>query len=370
MILQPWRLSTNVSDGEWWAGQQDASYFFEHVTGVARHSWRYLLGSPWLSLRQMVDGSMIRPPPIDGGTPIKHGSVNEHTIQGGGMIPVHQIIWHEFTATHRPERVNEPSETMDGLEQVRAYVKAYEWGGPTSALQLHHIKELSLMIRPGATILDLACGPGPLLLELAELYPDCHFIGADLSPLMLEFLQVEARARGLSNVTVLLEDIRVLPSLAQRKVDLVISTSALHHLPSEDDLRQVFARFKSLLNEGGGFYIFDFALLKSDASRRLLVQELSKLAPPLTTHDYDMSLRAAFPLGKVLELANEVLPRPFVGMASLFVDFFFFLQTPKVLSAAPAAAQAKMAQIWRNLSLAMKVEYLMLRAMRRVVARR
>jgi arsenite methyltransferase len=234
---------------------------------------------------------------------------------------------------------------------------------------LHHIKELSLMIRPGATILDLACGPGPLLLELAELYPECHFIGADLSPLMLEFLQTEARARGLSNVTVLLEDIRVLPSLATRKVDLVISTSALHHLPSEDDLKQVFSRLKSLLKEDGGFYIFDFALLKSDSSRRLLVQELSKLAPPLTTHDYDMSLRAAFPLRKVLDLAHELMPRPYVGLASLFVDFFYFLQTPKTLAVRPVAAQAKIDRIWRDLSVAMKVEYLMLRAMRRVVAR-
>ncbi len=166
------------------------------------------------------------------------------------MLPIHKIIWHEFRAKDRPVRVPEPSEAMEDLEQIRSYVKAYEWGGPTSALQLHHLRELSTMIRPGDTVLDLACGPGPLLLELAPLYPDCRFIGADLSRPMLEVLSESCAARGIRNVETLCEDIRHMPSLAPSSVDMVITTSALHHLPDLDCLGQVFERVERLLEAG------------------------------------------------------------------------------------------------------------------------
>ena len=174
------------------------------------------------------------------------------------MLAIHKIFWHEFLTSSPVARQNEPHATMEDFDQVKSYMKAYEWGGPTSALQLHHLRELSYMIKPGDTILDLACGPGPLLLELAAIYPDCHFIGADLSPTMLESLQKEAKHLGLKNVSVLCEDVRYLPSLQNEQVDLIITTSAIHHLPDETVVRQMFNRMKSLLKKDGGFYIFVF----------------------------------------------------------------------------------------------------------------
>ena len=78
------------------------------------------------------------------------------------MLPIHKIIWHEAMAAERPERRPEPEESMDDLAQVRSYVQAYAWSGPTSALQLCHLRSLAGLIRPGDTVVDLACGPGPL----------------------------------------------------------------------------------------------------------------------------------------------------------------------------------------------------------------
>ena len=121
------------------------------------------------------------------------------------MLPIHKIIYFEMFSQERPERVSE-KETMNDLEQIRSYVKAYEWGGPTSALQLHHLKELSLMINDGDTIVDLACGPGPLLLELAVLYPESQFIGVDMAPLMLSHLQQTAESKNLKNIRTLCAD--------------------------------------------------------------------------------------------------------------------------------------------------------------------
>jgi len=280
------------------------------------------------------------------------------------MLPIHSIIWHEWRAKRRLERVPEPSEAMENEEQVRAYVKAYEWGGPTSALQLHHLRELSRMIRPGDTVVDLACGPGPLLLELAPHYPDVEFIGVDLSPTMLAFLRNQAKAQGLSNIRTLEEDIRTLPSFASKAVDLVISTSALHHLPKESDLDMVFARMNSLLKEEGGFYLFDFGQLSSPEARRLCVAEVGKLAPAITTEDYRVSLDAAFPIDQVFEKAQRHLPRPFEKQTSSFVNFFYMLQSPA--RADRAANMAKyIEQRWSSLTMSMKLEHTMLRLLRK-----
>lgn len=280
------------------------------------------------------------------------------------MLAIHKIFWYELFTKAPILRQNEPQATMENQEQVNSYIKAYEWGGPTSALQLHHLKELSKMIRPGDTILDLACGPGPLLLELAAIYPECHFIGADLSPTMLERLTKEAKRKGLKNVSVLCEDIRYLPSLDNQKVDLIITTSALHHIPDEEMLKQVFNKIHNLLKPDGGFYIFDFGQLKSKEARDICVAEVAKLAPPITAQDYDLSLQAAYPIDLVFQFAKEELPKPFTASASSLFDFFYFLQSgPRAKPTQNAISRIK--HCGKSLTLAMKMEHQMLRLLRR-----
>lgn len=280
------------------------------------------------------------------------------------MLPIHKIIWHEWSTKRRPIRQNEPQAAMNDLEQVKSYVHAYEWGGPTSSLQLHHLRELSYMIKPGDTVLDLACGPGALLLELAAIYPDCHFIGADLSPTMLTYLKEEADRQNLKNISVLQEDVSLLPSLDNLKVDLVISTSAIHHLPSEIVLRDVFKKIKSILKENGGFYIFDFGQLKSKKSREYCVAEVAKLAKPITVQDYDLSLKATYPINQVFNIGSDELPKPFTAFTSSFVDFFFFLQTASRTKPTTKIKQ-KIAEVAKKLTFTMNIENKMLRVLRR-----
>lgn len=246
------------------------------------------------------------------------------------MLPIHKLFWHEWRARHLPaQRVPEPSEAMDDDEQIRSYVQAYAWGGPTSALQLYHVDQLATLIRPGDTVLDLACGPGPLLMELAPLFPECRFIGADLSPRMLSVLGEVCVERGLHNVETRCEDIRILPSVPARSIDVVITTSALHHLPDEDSLRDVFARVEHVLKPDGAAYVFDFGFLRSPKVRELLVRDIQQRgAPPITAEDYRHSLAAAFPIPVVLEAASQGLKRPYAATSSRLLDFFYFLRTP------------------------------------------
>lgn len=253
---------------------------------------------------------------------------------------------------------------MDDLQQVQAYIEAYEWGGPTSALQLFHLKNLSRLIRPGDKVLDIACGPGPLMLELAQMYPETRFIGVDLSETMLNHISEESLRLELTNVETLCEDARLLDSLEEESIDLVISTSALHHLPSETVVSQVFSRMNQLLKKDGGFYLFDFGQLKSEKSRQLCVEEVAKLAPPITAKDYELSLRAAYPVETILKLATEKLPKPFTFSASAFVDFLYFVQTaPRCFP--DNKIKTHICNRTETLSNTMKLEHFFLRTLKR-----
>jgi SAM-dependent methyltransferase len=279
------------------------------------------------------------------------------------MVPIARVIWHEALSRGKGGRLPEPIGTMDDPEQVKSYVKAYEWDGPTAALQLHHLRELSRLIGPGDVVVDLACGPGPLVLELAALFRATTFVAVDLSSTMLQHLRQEVDARRLGNVAVLQEDIRTLPSLKSGTVDLVISTSALHHLPDETALAEVFSRIGSLLAPKGGYYLFDFGLLKSREARTLFVREVAKLAPPITALDYAASLDAAFSIDVVSRLAESTLPRPYRFISSAFVGFCYWLQTlPRVQP--DEQINRSISGIAKKLSLAMKTEHMMLRSLR------
>jgi SAM-dependent methyltransferase len=281
------------------------------------------------------------------------------------MLPIHKLIWHEWRAREVPQRVPEPSEAMEDPEQIRAYVKAYEWGGPTSALQLYHLTQLASMIRPGDTVVDLACGPGPLLLELAPLFPDCTFIGADLSQPMLDVLSESAAQRGLTNIRTLCEDIRELPSLKPGSVDMVITTSALHHLPDLDCVEQVFVGAERLLKPDGGLYVFDFGLVKSPKTRAVLVADVARKAPAVTAVDYKRSLDAAFPVSEVVARARRSMRRQLTVRSSRFVDFFYFIRTVNRRPPAPEVMSFVRAMRERC-SLAIRAEGAMLQHLQRV----
>jgi arsenite methyltransferase len=282
------------------------------------------------------------------------------------VIPLLPVLWSEKRTAAQPLRVPEPRETMDGEAQVAAYLKGYEWGGSISAMTQHHLERLSALIRPNDTVVDLGCGPGPLLWELARLYPTARFLAVDRSGALLDQIKKKARELDLKNVHTVEEDPREMPGLRAGSVGLVLSTQALHHAASEADLRRVFRRVNDLLAPEGGVYFFDFGLLKSAVTRRLLVQDLARWAPPLTLRDYAISLDAAFPIATAVSLAREEIHRPLEAAASAFVDFFYFLATPP--RAAPdAGVVARLRQKERALPWRLRWELALIRRLRRPI---
>lgn len=56
------------------------------------------------------------------------------------------------------------------------------------------------------TILDVACGPGSWALDVAWRYPDKHVIGADISPLVIQYAAAMARAQKRPNAEFIVMD--------------------------------------------------------------------------------------------------------------------------------------------------------------------
>jgi ubiquinone/menaquinone biosynthesis C-methylase UbiE len=98
----------------------------------------------------------------------------------------------------------------------------------------------------------------------------------------------------LSNVGFSQGDITRLENIGDGSVDAVISTMALHHLPTLKHLDDCFAEIRRVLKPGGAVYLTDFGRLKSLKSVIFFAYMNSQHQPHLFSLDYERSLRAAF----------------------------------------------------------------------------
>ena len=219
-----------------------------------------------------------------------------------------KTAFREWITCERSPRLPEPDLIMDDAEQVASYVRAGLEDGVMAPVYLFHCANICEVIRPGDTVLDLACGPANQLALVARLNPATQFVGVDLSEAMLEEAGARAAQQQLRNVTLRRGDITALSEYADASVDAVVSTMALHHLPDEHALRRAFAEVARVLKPGGGVYLVDFGHLKAERSILYFAYQYQDRQPELFTRDYLNSLRAAFALQDFRQAAEPLLP--------------------------------------------------------------
>ena len=124
-------------------------------------------------------------------------------------------------------------------------------GYPQRAQRLQAVRALGL--RPGATVVDVACGTGLnfSLLEQA-IGPNGRIVGVDLTDAMLGQARQRIETNGWRNVTLVQADAAEFDFPTE--VDAILSTYALSHVP---DCGDVIAHGAAALSRGGHWVVLD-----------------------------------------------------------------------------------------------------------------
>lgn len=142
-------------------------------------------------------------------------------------------------------------------------------------------------LKRGISVCDLGCAEGVALILMAEAFPNSRFVGLDISEAILEKAEVNARAKGLRNITFLKEDAALLEDqrLLHKTFDYVTAFDAIHDQTRPlEALKGVFA----ILKDGGVFSMVDIAAA-SELSRNM--------DHPMGMFLYTVSLMHCMPVG-------------------------------------------------------------------------
>jgi ubiquinone/menaquinone biosynthesis C-methylase UbiE len=143
----------------------------------------------------------------------------------------------------------------EGIEDpaiAAAFNRIATW--PQMHLLRWYVARRALAMQATGQGADLGCGPGDLILLLAQKAPQLQITGVDLSQEMLDEARRRAAAAGFrGRVHFKKGDAARIP-FGDRSLDLVVSTLSLHHWSDPTSVLDEIAR---VLRPGGAFLVFD-----------------------------------------------------------------------------------------------------------------
>jgi ubiquinone/menaquinone biosynthesis C-methylase UbiE len=99
-------------------------------------------------------------------------------------------------------------------------------------------------------ILDLACGPGGWVLDVAYEYPKINVVGIDISNQLIDYARAQARVRWLSNVSFHVMDILKPLEFDDESIDLINARFLFGVLPKAE-WPKLLSECKRVLRPGG-----------------------------------------------------------------------------------------------------------------------
>ena len=144
---------------------------------------------------------------------------------------------------------------QEGIEDPEV-VAAFEWVSRTPQMRWirHFVISQAAVLKDHGEAVDLGCGAGQLVMEMARKAPGLHVTGIDLSAKMLADARHSAERAGLEDrVDFRLGNVEEIP-FPDQSLDLVISTASLHHWTEPV---KVLNEIDRVLKPGGAYYVFD-----------------------------------------------------------------------------------------------------------------
>jgi ubiquinone/menaquinone biosynthesis C-methylase UbiE len=118
----------------------------------------------------------------------------------------------------------------------------------------------------GIRVLDVGCGKGRALLQMAGRFPDSQFVGYDLCEEPIAWARTEAARQGLRNVVFVRRDLSSFHTDAPaQEFDLVTAFDAVHDQARPDHL---LAGIRRTLKPGGVFLMQDIGAATNVAENR------------------------------------------------------------------------------------------------------
>ncbi|MDB5503636.1 MAG: Cyclopropane-fatty-acyl-phospholipid synthase [Tardiphaga sp.] len=105
----------------------------------------------------------------------------------------------------------------------------------------------------GQRILELGCGWGSLALSMARQFPHASITAVSNSVSQREYIEREAAARGLANLSVITQDMNVFAPT--QKFDRIVSVEMFEHMMN---WRELLTRIRSWLAPDGRFFMHIF----------------------------------------------------------------------------------------------------------------
>lgn len=155
-----------------------------------------------------------------------------------------------------PRKKMERIPSMEAIDE-KSVIKAFEHMTnflPFKMLRRKVIKNLKKM-KPKGTLVDIGCGSGKLIIQIAEHFDNLTLIGVDIAEDMIALAKENSLKKGQRDKIEYKIGTAEELSFSDDSIDFIISTLSLHHWSNP---LIIFQEIYRVLKENGKFLIFDF----------------------------------------------------------------------------------------------------------------
>jgi SAM-dependent methyltransferase len=191
------------------------------------------------------------------------------------------------------ERVLE-SELMEDERQSIAYAKA-DFSTSNQLFVDGLNRDFPQLLR---TAVDIGCGPGDVMIRLAQARPNLHITAIDGSAPMIALARDAVTAAQLAERITLVEGHVPGVELEAHSFDAVLSKDLLHHVP---DPALLWGEIARLARPGAVVYVMDLLRPPTREEARRIVDRVAAREDPILREDFFNSLCAAFTVDELGE---------------------------------------------------------------------